>query len=373
MEVAKVASCGPSAYIVFALSKIGHSHKKSGKPCQDSSDCCYELGNGGAKYTCIIVADGHGGDAYFRSDLGSKFAVDAAMECLTKGELHKALTDLCHQNEDATPVQREKEKERGRTIQQIKGRIIGRWNELVKEHFESNPFSEDELSGIPSKYAEKYSKNEGIEHAYGTTLISVLWTDAFLLALQMGDGNCVIVDDGGAFLQPLPEDERCFLNITTSICDTDAINSFRHYFSQNHPCAAIIGTDGITDSFAGDKGLYNFYRLVLTSFSQNDNDNEESEKLADYLPRLSQKGSGDDVSIAMIANRELIKNIDFSEPEDIDQDQEDDKPIIREIDEAQNNDTNEIPVSNNNVPIFVFHTPVEKTLGDRLDVVADDT
>ena len=380
------------APIVFAHSAKGRSHDKSGKPCQDFSRCCHELGDDGAKYSCIIVADGHGGDAYFRSDLGSKFAVDAAMECLANKELHRALAYLCHQDDDASPTQREKEKERGRTIQQLKERIIGRWNVSVKNHFESNPFSDNELNGIPAKYAERYRKDESIERAYGTTLISVLWTDAFLLALQIGDGNCVIVDNSGAFSQPLPEDEKCFLNMTTSICDTDAINSFRHYFSQSHPCAAIIGTDGITDSFAGDKWLYNFYRLILTAFSQNDDDTEESEKLADYLPRLSQKGSGDDVSIAMIANRELIKNIDFRVAEEIDRDQEDDAPISEEIESGlpiaqeievmsdnngndiiennENNDINDFPISSKDAPTLDSQMPSSPKLGFHIDADA---
>ena len=371
MEVADAASSGPSTPIVFAHSAKGRSHDKSGKPCQDSSRCCHELGDDGAKYACIIVADGHGGDAYFRSDLGSKFAVDAAMEYLANRELHRALTNTCHQNDDASLVKSEKERER--LIQHQKERIIGRWNVSVKNHFESNPFSDNELSGIPAKYAERYRGNECIEHAYGTTLISVLWTDAFLLALQIGDGNCVIVDDRGVFSQPLPEDEKCFLNMTTSICDTDAINSFHHYFSQSHLCAAIIGTDGITDSFAGDKGLYKFYRLILASFSQNDNDSEESEKLADYLPRLSQKGSGDDVSIAMIANRELIKKIDFSVPEEIDQDQADDAPISQEIEEVADSEIDEIPSLGGNSPTFIYPKLIEIVSGSHLDVTADDT
>jgi len=346
MEVADTASRGPNASIVFAHSALGRSHGKSGKPCQDSSCCCHEPSDGGAKFACIIVADGHGGDAYFRSHLGSRFAVEAARGCLTNRELHKALAELCYQNDDAPPIKKEKERER--LIQHIKENVIGRWNVLVKEHLEANPFSDDDLTSIPEKYAARYRKNESIESAYGSTLISVLWTDAFLLALQLGDGSCVIVDDSGEFSQPMPEDERCFLNMTTSICDEDAINSFRHYFSQSHPCVAIIGTDGITDSFAGDKGLYNFYRLILTAFSQNDNDGEESARLANYLPHLSEKGSGDDVSIAMIANKELIKNIDFSVPEEIDQDQEDDAPINQEIEEVQGgevidiNETSEI-------------------------------
>jgi len=317
MEVAEATFSRSSSNIVFAYSVIGRSHEKSRKPCQDSSLCCHESDE---KFTYITVADGHGGDQYFRSDLGSRFAIEAGRECLTNGAARKALTDLCPKKDDALLIQ--KGKGRDRLILQLKERIIGRWNVLVREHYENHPFLDTELNHIPEKYAERYRKNEIIESAYGSTLIAVLWTDTFMLALQIGDGNCVVVDSDGNFTQPIPEDEKCFLNMTTSLCDTEAINAFRHHFTQRHPIALIIGTDGITDSFAGDKGLYNFYRLILISFSQNDNDSEESEKLHDYLPRLSQKGSGDDVSIAMIANRELLRNIDFSVPEETVQEQQ---------------------------------------------------
>jgi len=346
MEVAEATFSNPSTHIVFAHSVTGHSHKKSGKPCQDSSACCPESGEGDEKFAYIIVADGHGGDQYFRSNLGSKFAVETVRECLTNRAWRKALTDLSIPKDNALPIQIEKERER--LIMQLKERIIGRWNVLVKEHHECNPFLDDELCNIPERYAERYRENECIESAYGSTLIAVLWTGTFMLALQMGDGNCVVVDGKGEFTQPIPEDEKCFLNMTTSLCDAEAINAFRHYLSQSFPVAVIIGTDGITDSFAGAKGLYNFYRLILTSFSKNDDDREESEKLLDYLPRLSQKGSGDDVSIAMIANRELLQNIDFSVAEETVREQ-DDTPIAQEIDRLPDTKNDGVPESDLNV------------------------
>jgi serine/threonine protein phosphatase PrpC len=210
------------------------------------------------------------------------------------------------------------EKDRERSILQLKKSIVSRWNTLVAEHIAANPFTESELTGILAKYADDYRAGEQIESAYGSTLIAVIQAKTFLLILQIGDGNCVTVDSAGTFSHPVPADERCFLNTTTSLCDKDAINEFRQYFSDTLPAAVLIGSDGIDDCFVGDEKLYGFYRVILTSFSEKDAETAAAE-LADYLPRMSEKGSGDDMSVAMIADIPLIRTFDVgfgkTEPE----------------------------------------------------------
>lgn len=277
------------APVVFIHSVIGQSHIKNNKPCQDAS-----LSEKSKKYSLIAVADGHGGDPYFRSDVGSRLAVHAAQECMTNRPmlvtLKKSRTD----------------KERETLILQLKKSIVGRWNALMQEHFEAAPFTEDELASIPDRDAAAYRAGEQAEKAYGSTLIAALWTDDFLLCLQIGDGNCVIVDDTGIFSQPIPGDERCFLNVTTSICDKDAVTVFRHFYTDTLPAAVVIGTDGVDDCFAGEEKLYNFYRLIMISFTEKDEDAAAAE-LTDYLPRMSEKGSGDDISIGMMFNKELLR------------------------------------------------------------------
>jgi serine/threonine protein phosphatase PrpC len=221
--------------VAFACSVIGANHVKAGKPCQDHSLCVKE-----GAYTFTAVADGHGGDRYFRSELGSRFAIDAARECVTDRAVIKALQKA------AEPCD---EKERDRVILQLKKSIVSQWNTLVDEHAAANPFTEAEFDSLPGKYAEAYRAGEQIESAYGSTLIAVLWTTDFLLTLQIGDGSCVVVDDAVGFSHPVPIDDRCFLNTTTSLCDKDAIDEFRHYFSAALPAAVLIGSDGIDDCF----------------------------------------------------------------------------------------------------------------------------
>lgn len=96
------------------------------------------------------------------------------------------------------------------------------------------------------------------------------------------------------------------MNITTSLCDENAAKEFRYCFSRTLPAAVFIGSDGIDDCFAGDEKLYDFYRLALKSFAQTDEATAVSQ-LKDYLPTLSEKGSGDDMSVGIIVNTDFAR------------------------------------------------------------------
>ena len=61
----------------FSATGIGASHLKIGKPCQDYS--AYLISGKGA---IAAVADGHGGESYFRSDRGAQFVVETAIKCI---------------------------------------------------------------------------------------------------------------------------------------------------------------------------------------------------------------------------------------------------------------------------------------------------
>ena len=96
------------------------------------------------------------------------------------------------------------------------------------------------------------------------------------------------------------------MNVTTSICDENAAKEFRFCFERTLPAAVFIGSDGIDDCFAGDERLYDFYRLTLRSFAQT-NDQTAVSQLKDYLPTLSEKGSGDDMSVGIIVNTDFAR------------------------------------------------------------------
>jgi hypothetical protein len=65
-----------------------------------------------------------------------------------------------------------------------------------------------------------------------------------------------------------------------------------------------MGTDGIDDSYANTEEMYVLYRSILAIFAEHGRETGETEIQA-FLPGLSRKGSGDDVSIAGIVSATL--------------------------------------------------------------------
>lgn len=273
----------------FHLSTQGASHIKKNKECQDASDSYFD-----EQCAIAIVCDGHGGDDYVRSASGSAFACAAAKECI--------LNFIENVNRE------ELTRHHGKLIHNLNASIISAWNEAIYAHYEANPFTEAEIAVLSDRAKRKYLQEKRIESAYGTTLIAVACTKDYWFGIHIGDGKCVAVNPEGRFLQPIPWDDRCFLNATTSICDSDALNRFRVFYSEKLPVAVFVGSDGIDDCFSTEQQLNNLYKTVLYSFATSEFDSAVND-LSDYLPRLSAKGSGDDVSVAAILDLDKIGEI----------------------------------------------------------------
>lgn len=271
----------------FAFSEQGYNHIKSNKVCQDASKHYSD-----DLMTIIAVADGHGSDNYPRTDRGSSFAVEATISAIK--EFVKTVEDSnidISVNSDSY-------------FEQLAKNILANWYATVDDDLKKYPFSEEELSNVSEKYKRRYLSGERQEKAYGTTLIAACQTNKYWFGLQIGDGKCVCISKDGSMCEPIPWDEDCQANITTSLCDSEAIDEFRFCFLQEQPIATLMGTDGIDDSYASSEEMYVLYRSILAIFAEHGREIGESE-IQEFLPGLSQKGSGDDVSIAGIVSAEL--------------------------------------------------------------------
>ena len=228
-------------YRTFHLTVIGASHIKNGTVCQDCSQSCEKT-----ECRLVVVCDGHGGADYCRSDRGSKLAAVAFMDCMENPDLIAALSAA------AT------EKQRKPRIEQLIKSIIARWNSLVEQDMRQHPFDEDELSGVSEKARRRYEAGERLQAAYGTTLIGAVLAEDFWMGLQIGDGKCVAVSENGEFTQPIPWDEECFLNVTTSLCDENAAKEFRFCFSAPCPPLYLSAATESTTALPGMKGCMIF-------------------------------------------------------------------------------------------------------------------
>jgi serine/threonine protein phosphatase PrpC len=276
----------------------GASHKKKNKICQDASTCG-EVEIEGKKAYFSVVCDGHGGNDYMRSNIGSELGVKVASEYIVKF-IQKATKNMLNNDQHY-----------GRQLRYLSEMILKNWREAVKNHLDENPFTEEEFLNISEKAKKRYTmlEQERFYSAYGTTMIAVGYTEDYAFALHLGDGKCISVNKEGNFEQLVPWDENCFLNATTSMCDSDAINEFRCHYFKEPPAVIFIASDGVDDCFANNEKMYHFYKTLLFSISKEGFDDSVKE-LEEYLPRMSAKGSGDDISIGAIIDMDIVEGLD---------------------------------------------------------------
>lgn len=273
----------------FHMSERGESHLHDGRVCQDSSaSFSDECG------TVAVVSDGHGGCDYVRSQIGSAMACEAAVK-----NIRRLFENISPEAFLAEPDM---------MLIQLEAAIINDWDESVRSHYEANPFTEEELDCVSEKAGASYRSGHRIERAYGATLIAAAVTRDYWFGIQIGDGKCAAFDEAGICTQPIPWDEKCFLNKTTSICGSDALRDFRHFYSEKIPTAVFMGSDGIDDSFKNEEDMYDFYKTILYAFSISDY-TQAVDELKAYLPRLSKEGSADDVSIAAWMDMDALKSV----------------------------------------------------------------
>lgn len=236
-----------------------------------------------------MVSDGHGGERYFRSDVGSKIVVEVAHRCLV--EFAEGISPSLFADLPCTPVGIEDTYHP--ELQRLVEAIVVGWRNAVLEHVTANPLTETEQLIANPKDDHEWEKT------YGCTLIATLLTPQFWLAFQIGDGKCVAIDKEGVPYEPIPWDDKCFLNKTTSICDTNAASEFRYCIGgkESFPIAVFMGSDGIDDSFGEEENLYNFYIQLAKGFAKDGYDATIADLTA-TLPILSKRGSQDDMSVA---------------------------------------------------------------------------
>lgn len=260
----------------FNISIQGFSHISKGLVCQDSSGfyCNDDI-------SIAVVADGHGSHKHFRSDIGSKMAVQIAIN---------SVKDFI---KDKTSFNEAIKNNSNKVLTRIESNIVYNWNNSVNEHYNNNPVCEEETAEISKDELSKIS----IESMYGSTLIVAAMTNQYWFGMQIGDGSCVsLYQDGETKLQ-IPSDDRLIANLTTSLCDCDAIHNFRHYYSDNMPIALLVSTDGLSSSFFDENTFLTFNRRII---SQMTNYDFALESLKQHLYKRSKEGSYDDISISAI-------------------------------------------------------------------------
>lgn len=293
----------------YHFSCQGESHKVDDKPCQDASfSAVYDDG-----LAIAIVCDGHGGERYFRSDVGARMATEVITESIRTfvANIDKSLfVGKSYTAQEAITSEEVVKKQTPVDIafRQLFSSIIYQWNEKIADHAANTPISDWEQQQVPQKYLDELHTSETFEKLYGCTLMVYAQTPEYWFAFHLGDGKCISFQQDPLWSFPIPWDERCFLNKTTSLCDSNAINEFRYCYEGDgyFPMAVFLGSDGMDDSFGEDPNLVNFYIQIVKMLVTEGRDATIASIESD-LPQLSKIGSKDDMSVAFIYNLGELK------------------------------------------------------------------
>lgn len=255
----------------YALSVKGASHEEVGEGCQDSARI-YIAEN----FAVAAVSDGHGSEKHFRSAAGSEMATRIAI---------RSICDFCERNhglDEIFPANPAK------TARRIAANIICGWNSEIAAHIKLLPLNDREKAIV--------EKHGGItnEVMYGATLIVAGLTENLCFGLQIGDGSfCAF--DGKEMLSPMPEDAKLVGNLTTSLCDNDAIGNFRFFCREGGYSGVMLSSDGLINSFLNEGDFLKFGHRVLTAVG-----NSATSQLGEHLKTRSRCGSRDDISVAAV-------------------------------------------------------------------------
>ena len=259
----------------------------SGMPCQDCSGVLVTSG-----FAVAAVSDGHGGERYFRSGEGSRMAVRVALDLI--GEYLSA--------EDAAARLR---KDPDTFIERMTKSILASWYLAVDDYDRAHPLS--------LKEAEIDSRHGGDPMSrYGATLIAGALGEGFALGIQIGDGCLAAIGRGGEDSIPVPEDPDCFMNVTTSLCQAEPLERFRHwYVDEDVPMALVLASDGVTNTFEDGPAFLRYCRTA-SCFALGDG---IWDRLMSRTKGRADRSSRDDVSIAVVCTdcpemRALRESID---------------------------------------------------------------
>jgi serine/threonine protein phosphatase PrpC len=295
------------AYKSFAVTVTGGSHTKHEKECQDAS-----FNNKEDKgFSVAVVADGHGDDNCFRSAKGSELAVACSANGIQEFvKIYESKFSHGLLGKKVLPAQEEFDK----AICDLVKHIIALWQVKVEEDYSAHPFTAEELEKADEKHRKRYEEDAGSRNkAYGSTLIAAAITKDYWFGIHIGDGRFTALYHDGSFDQPVPWDERCYLNVTTSICDDDAYQRARCYFSCHEakapPVAVFLCSDGIDDNYPVDeneKYLFKLYRTIAITFAE-DGFESTNKQLIELANSFATRGKGDDTSIAGFIDMEGLK------------------------------------------------------------------
>ena len=242
----------------------GPAHDRAGKPNQDAVVWMPRTGEGSR--IVGAVADGHGAAAHFRSDVGSRLAVEAVAELIAWDLDDGEIDDF---------------------DESLAAEIVQAWQQRVDAHLRETPYDPPAAHGYTP---------------YGATLLAVGANETQMLVLQIGDGDLLVGYPDGRLERPLDDDEGLIGEQTYSLCMADAPQRFRlatFWKSDDRPLPSFISlsTDGVGKSFRDDGAFEGAIASLRDLAFQNWE--RTLAALPDWLAQVTGQGSGDDATLCL--------------------------------------------------------------------------
>jgi hypothetical protein len=339
----------------------GASHNKLGLPNQDA--IAWRPNKGALSELFIpppilmALSDGHGSEKSFRSQVGSQIAVDIALNTL-------------QQLLNMTPPPHNLSHIKSIAEERIPKMITSMWRDAVQQDMATNNDAYQHglraLAQHKPDAAKSVSENEFL--AYGATLLGILVTDSYVLFLQLGDGDLLFIDSQERIQRAFERDERLIANETLSLCLPNAWRDFQVRFlptiDSGPPLLVMAATDGYSNSYDTENDFDQvafFYldEIRRTSFST------LPQRIERFVADISQRGSGDDISIG------LIKRVERDDQQVRSQDMRAQRTMLIEQKRSQEAETAarvqlQETVQTNLAATEARHDQIETTLRDEL-------
>ena len=253
------------------ISVRGARHLADGLPCQDAVRVYQD-----DRLVILTVADGHGDPKHARSDEGARIAVEVAAAILRElGALLLAEQDTRNPLEIQANLKRH-----------LPGRIGWEWNRRVRAH-------------------AGHGDQDGAWHEavqlYGCTLLAALFTDKLGVFVQLGDGDILVVEDGGEARCIFPLHDDIYGSVTHSLCQPGAVDYSRvRCERQAAPRLALLASDGVRDCLLEQPEAFLGVGTWLLGRVERQGWAAAREGLPAWLADLTRLGNGDDVTIGAV-------------------------------------------------------------------------
>jgi serine/threonine protein phosphatase PrpC len=223
---------------VTTATAVGASHRARDAAGQDAVAVTPGSGEGPATGPLVAaVADGHGHWKHFRSGRGAQFAVDVACAAALEAASEFA---ACGDSEEVISL----------AASVLAPGVLTAWREAVTADVAAAPIrSEERPTG------EEPTGDSDPVVAYGTTLLMCAVLGRWIVLAQIGDGDIVVVTGDGKALTPVPIDPSLDGRISTSLCQSTALSSFRYAAidQESTPVSLVmLATDGYGNSQVAD-------------------------------------------------------------------------------------------------------------------------